>query len=63
MAIQKIGDAQPASVFTGKEATVVSEHIQRLGKSVSDFSNEEKSALDSDLEAVREVNDGESVNE
>lgn len=54
MAMQKFGDSEPAEVFRGREANVVSEHIQKHGKAVSDFDDNEKSALDADLSAVRE---------
>lgn len=54
MAMQKFGDSEPAEVFRGREASVVSEHIQKHGKAVSDFDDNQKSALNADLEAVRE---------
>ena len=55
MAIKKYGDAERADVFRGKEATVVNQHIKKLGKAVSDFSEEELNALNKDLEEVQET--------
>jgi hypothetical protein len=54
MAIKKYGDAQPADVFVGSEAGIVSSYIQKIGKPLSEFSDVEKDALNRDLEAARE---------
>jgi hypothetical protein len=62
MAIRKTGDAQKIDVaYFGEEAGIVNEHLQKVGKSVSDFSAEEKEALTKDLQAFRASNDEESV--
>lgn len=53
MGMQKYGDNQPAEVFVGEEAVVVSSHLQRTGKALSDFSEEERNALDEDLAKFR----------
>lgn len=57
MALQKFGDAESAEVFRGREAAVVTSHMQRLGKAVSDFDDNEKQALQAELESVREPED------
>lgn len=51
--MKKYGDNEKAEVFTGREANVVSEHLQRVAKPISEFSKEEKEALQADLEQVR----------
>lgn len=53
MAIQKYGDAEQADVFHGREAQVVNVHMQRHGKAVSEFSQEQKATLDAELEQLR----------
>lgn len=57
MAMQKFGDSEQAEVFRGREAAVVNAHMQRLGKAVSEFDDNEKQALQSELEGVREPSD------
>jgi len=53
MAMKKTGDAVKAVVFSGEEAVVLNEHLQKQGKALSDFTDKQREALDSDLEAVR----------
>lgn len=47
------------SVLRGNEAVVVSQHISKTGKKVSDFSDTELQALNDDLDKVREGSDDE----
>jgi len=53
MSMKKTGDAVPAQVFTGEEAVVLNEHLQKRGKALSDFTDNQREELDRDLEAVR----------
>lgn len=54
MAMRKTGDASKIDVaYFGEEAGIVNTHLQRVGKSVSDFSADEKKALQEDLQAFR----------
>lgn len=53
MTLKKYGDAEQANVFHGREAQVVSTHMQRHGKAVSEFSKDEKAALSAELEAIQ----------
>lgn len=41
-------------VLRGEEADTLLKHTRKLGKSVSDFSEDEKASLDTDLQAARE---------
>ena len=41
------------TVLRGAEAAVLSDHVVKTGKKVSDFSAEELKALDADLQAAR----------
>lgn len=43
-------------VLRGREAQVMNDHLQRVGKAVSDFDTEEKKALQVDLEQARKEN-------
>ena len=62
MAIRKTGDAEQIDVaYFGEEASIVNSHLQRVGKSVSDFSAEEKEALNQELQEFRASNEEESV--
>lgn len=62
MAMRKTGDSQKIEVaYFGEEAPIVNAHLQRVGKSVSDFSAEEREALESDLQAFRASNEEESA--
>jgi len=54
MSMKKYTTPEKAEVFYGEEAAVVNRHLKRVGKAVSDFSDEEKEALSNDLEKVRE---------
>jgi hypothetical protein len=58
MAMQKFGDVEKIEVLKGKEAQVLNQHMNKLGKyKVSDFSKEEKQALQQELESVRPQED------
>ena len=62
MAMRKTGDASKIDVaYFGEEAGIVNEHLQRVGKSVSDFSAEEQEALQKDLQAFRASSEEETV--
>jgi hypothetical protein len=62
MAMRKTGDAEKIDVaYFGEEAGIVNEHLSKTGKSVSDFSAEEKEALDKDLQAFRASNEDAAV--
>ncbi len=54
MTMKKYTSPEKVEVFYGDEAAVVNKHLKRVGKAVSDFSDEEKEALSADLEKVRE---------
>jgi hypothetical protein len=55
MGFEKYGDVEELQVLRGREAQVLHEHSQRLGKyRVSDFTEKQKEALLEDLNAVRE---------
>jgi hypothetical protein len=41
-------------VLRGEEAVIVQSHLQRTGKSVTEFDDKERSALHDDLDRVRE---------
>lgn len=51
--MKKYTSPEKIEVFYGEEAAVVNKHLAKLGKAVSDFTDEEKEALQADLEAVR----------
>ena len=53
MAMKKTGEAVPAEVFTGEEAVVLNEHLQKRGKALSDFTENQREELEADLEATR----------
>lgn len=58
MSMQKTGDAEKIEVLKGEEAQVLNKHMSKLGKyKVSDFSKEEKEALQSELDSVRPADD------
>ena len=40
-------------VLRGEEAVVINKHLAKTGKAVSDFSDDERTALHADLDAVR----------
>ncbi len=62
MALQKYGDAEHANVFHGRDASIVNVHMQRHGKAVSEFSEDEKAALYAELErAALEEEENERV--
>lgn len=61
MAIQKYGQNEPAEVFRGREAAVVNDHMQRVGKAVSEFDENELDSLNNDLESVRESTESPSA--
>ncbi len=50
--MRKYGNPEKLKLFRGEEARVLNEHLAKTGKAVSDFSEEEKDALQTDLEAV-----------
>lgn len=55
MAMKKIGTPEKIeNVFSGCEASVLNDHLQRIGKALADFSDDERADLDADLNAVRE---------
>jgi hypothetical protein len=53
MGMEKYGDAAPAEIFTGKQAAVVNDHLRRHGKALSDFTEDERKALDVDLDNAK----------
>lgn len=62
MAMRKTGDAEKVQVaYFGEEAGIVNQHLQRVGKSIVDFSADEKKALNEDLQAFRASNEDDSV--
>lgn len=62
MAMRKTGDASKIDVaYFGEEAGIVNRHLSKTGKSVTEFSADEKEALDRDLKAFRASNEDESV--
>lgn len=62
MTMRKTGDAEKVGVaYFGEEAGIVNEHLQKTGKSVVDFSADEKEALDRDLQSFRASNESETV--
>ena len=61
MTLQKTGDNERADVFRGPEAEVVNRHMQRVGKAVSEFDQDELKALDDELESVRESKESSSA--
>ena len=62
MAMRKTGDAEKVGVaYFGEEAGIVNEHLQKTGKSVVDFSADEREDLEKDLQAFRASNEEESV--
>lgn len=50
--MKKYGQNEPLEVFRGKEAAVVNDHMQKVGKAVSDFDSEQLDALRADLQSV-----------
>jgi hypothetical protein len=59
MAMKKTGESEKLEVvYTGREASVVHDHLLKTGKALSDFDNEERAALDSDLESVKDESEG-----
>lgn len=54
MTLKKYGDASKAEVFRGDKAAVVNEHLKKVGKSLEDFSDDERKDLHKDLDAVAE---------
>lgn len=64
MAMKKTGDVEKIAVaYLGEEAGIVNQHLQRVGKSVLDFSADEKKDLEKDLQAFRTSNNTEPVEE
>lgn len=62
MAMRKTGDAEKVEVaYFGEEAGIVNSHLQRVGKSIVDFSADEKKALEEDLQSFRASNEDEPV--
>ncbi len=55
--MKKYTSPEKIVVFYGEEAVVVNRHLKRVGKAISDFSDEEKEALSADLEKVRPSED------
>jgi len=54
MSMKKYTSPEKVEVFYGEEAAVVNRHLKRVGKAISDFSEEEKEALSADLEKAQE---------
>jgi len=54
MAMKKYTSPAEVTVFTGKEAEVVNDHLAKHGKAVSEFEEQELKDLSDDLEAARE---------
>jgi hypothetical protein len=53
--VKKYGDIEKLEVLHGEEANVLNQHMRHVGKfQVSNFSDEEKEALQSDLQRVRD---------
>lgn len=52
--MKKYGTPEKAEVFAGEEATVINRHLARVGKALSEFSQEEIDALNKDLGRVSE---------
>jgi len=51
--MRKTGQSEgELTVFTGKAAEVVNQHLAKTGKAVEDFNDEEREALHSDLNQV-----------
>jgi hypothetical protein len=48
-------------ILRGDEAVVVNEHLSKTGKAISDFSDEERKALHSDLDKVRGTEESEET--
>jgi hypothetical protein len=56
MALKKYAQGEgELEVFRGEEAVVVNEHVSKTGKTLADFSDEERESLHKDLDSVREV--------
>lgn len=50
--MQKYGDNSPVDVYRGEQAAVINNFIKKFGKSISEFSDDERAQLDHDLAAV-----------
>lgn len=61
MSMRKYADGEgKLEVLRGREANALNAHMERLGKfSVSDFSDDEREALQADLEKAREEDENE----
>jgi hypothetical protein len=56
--MRKTGQPEKLEVLRGREAQVLHEHQQRLGKySLADFDGDEMKSLESELDQVRESED------
>jgi hypothetical protein len=54
MAMKKYAQGEgELEVFRGEEAVVVNQHMSKLGRAVSDFTDAEKIDLQSDLDALK----------
>lgn len=54
MAMQKTGESESFEVLGGLQADTLNDHLSKTGKrSVSDFSEDERKALETDLEDAR----------
>jgi len=50
MTMKKTGDAEKVElVYTGRQASVVRDHLLKTGKALSDFDKDEKAKLERDL--------------
>lgn len=54
MTLRKTGQPEQFEVFRGREASIVNSHVQRTGKAVSEFDQDELQLLTTELESVRE---------
>ena len=62
MAIRKYADGESKlTVLQGEEAQVVQNHRERVGKAVSEFSADERKALEADLAAVKKEDAPEAI--
>jgi hypothetical protein len=51
--MHKYGDKTKVEVLTDKESSAILSHKQRLGKSVEDFTDEEREDLREELEKIQ----------
>ena len=64
MAIKKYAESEgKLTVLRGDEAAVLSNHISKTGKKVSDFSEDELKALNDELDSVRKQESDEESEE